>query len=180
MGPKLRTTLPTACFSVGWSNMAGWAGLTSGWGPPGGREPKRKGKLFALRNCTSGPWPTLQAPGSDHKGALPLYLTGTNVKGDLSPTVEEAPGSSRRRSSHFPSCRTTGIRLWRPKDSLSKRRTQPFSLVLPDWLRRKVPKSSSQGRRRPALQGGLLHVPSSVRVISQEGVGMGWPGLRRG
>ena len=29
---------------------------------------------------------------------------------------------------------------------LSKRRTQPFHLALPEWLRKKVPKFSYQGR----------------------------------
>lgn len=132
MGPKLRTTLSTACFSVGWPNMAGWAGLASGWAPRdvGGREPKRRGGLFALRKCTSGHWPTLHTPGSDLKAALPLCLTGTNVKGDLSPNMGEAPGSSWRRSFHFSSCRITGIRLCRTKDPALKEEDtalQPFT-----------------------------------------------------
>lgn len=127
MGPKLRTTLPTA-YSMGWPKMAGWAGL------PSGREVPRhtregenlRGKEGCLRSGTARldtapPAPPPHAPDSDHEVALPLNLTGTNGKGDLSPSVGEAPGISGRTSSLFPSLTNSGNRIMEAKGPCSRR-----------------------------------------------------------
>lgn len=162
MGTKLRITVLTACLPVGWPQMAGWAGLTSGRGPrahQGGWEPKWKGRLFTLSNCTSGHRPTLHAPGSDHRVAVPLCLTGLSVKGGLlqhlTPNVGEALAGSRRRSSHFPSCRTTGIRLWRPKDPALREE----DTALQTWTPRQAVEKSAPSPHPREGAGQLSRVP---------------------